>query len=277
VLKESILKSSSAESFSHKAIKYLIYESFFENTHNIVEREIEKYLGTRYADVYFQLRSGKKVVIEIQNSKISVQELKQRTEDYNHLGIYVLWLIHGEGTCVASKKYPCDMKLVRVSPAEKFLHQMYGGRVYYINLMMQDEEVKLTNLFALHFTKPIKKSKRGIFKSRYERYFYRDVNFAFIPDWNLLCTEFSGYKIARFFDKNIKYELKDELETYIYKSNLEVITKKSQIKSILKPFSKKYGEYLILSLLIELVNDKMLIMGRKFFNRLYRKIMFFPK
>ena len=122
---KELLKSNSAESFSHKAIKNLIYEYFFENTDIIAVREIEKYLGTRFADVYFQLRSGEKVVIEIQNSKISVQELKQRTEDYNQLEIYVLWLIHGEGNCVASKKFPCDAKLVRVSPAEKFLYQMY--------------------------------------------------------------------------------------------------------------------------------------------------------
>lgn len=276
-MKELILKSNSAESFSHKAIKHLIYKSFFENTDIIAVREIEKYFGTRFADVYFQLRSGEKVVIEIQNSKISVQELKKRTEDYNQIEIYVLWLIHGEGNCVASKKYPCDAKLVRVSPAEKFLHQMYGGRVYYVNLNIQDEDVKLTKLFALHFTKPIKKSNQGIFKSRYERYFYRNVNFTFIPNWYLLCTQFNGYKIARFFDKNIKYELKGEIENFIRNSNLEVINKKSQIKSILKQFNKKYGEYMILSLLIELVNDKKLILGQKLFKRIYRKIMFLPK
>jgi competence CoiA-like predicted nuclease len=276
-MKELKLKSTSAESFSHKAIKTLIYESFFENTDIITVGEIEKYLGSRFADVYFQLKSGEKVVIEIQNSKISVQELKQRTEDYNQLEIYVLWLIHGEGNCVASKKYPCDEKLVRISPAEKFLHQMYGGRVYYINLNIQDEDVKLKKLFALHFTKPIKKSKQGIFKSRYERYFYRNVNFAFIPNWNLLCTQFNAYKIARFFDKNIKYELKGEIENYIRNSNLEVINKKSLIKSILKQFNKKYGEYMILSLLIELVNDKKLMLGQKLFKRIYRKIIFLPK
>ncbi|MFW9930276.1 MAG: competence protein CoiA family protein [Candidatus Thorarchaeota archaeon] len=273
-MKEVILKSSSAESFSHKTIKHLIYESFFENTNIIAVRKIEKYLGIRFADIYFRLISGEKVVIEIQNSKISVKELKQRTEDYNHLGIYVLWLIHGEGNCIASKKYPFDAKEVRVSPVEKFLHQMYGGRVYYINLNMQDEEVKLTKLFALHFTKPIKKSKQGIFKSGYERYFYRDVNFTFIPNWNLLCTGFNGYKIARFFDKNIKSVLKGEIENYIRKCNLEILRKKKQINSIVKQFNRKYGEYMILNLLIELVNDEKLMLGQKVFKWIDRKIMF---
>ena len=71
--------------------------------------------------------------------------------------------------------------------------------------------------------------------------------------------------------------IKREIENYIRNSNLEVINKKSQIKSILNQFNKKYGEYMILSVLIELVNDKKLILGQNLFKRIYRKIMFLPK
>lgn len=272
-MKELIVASSSAESYAHKAIKHLVYNYFFENTHMIALREIEKYFGNRYADVYFQLKSGEKIVIEVQNSKISVKELKQRTQDYNYLGIHILWLIHGDGNCVASKKYPCNVKNQKISPAEKFLHQMYGGRVYYVNLDIKGKEARLKRPFALHFTKPLKKSKRGIFQSRYDRYFYRDVNFTFIPSWNLLCTQFAGYKIARFYDKNIKFTLKKKMERFTIKYNFHSITKKKQLKSIIKRFSSTYGEYLILSLLIELVKDKKLRLDPKLFRKIQKKLI----
>lgn len=272
-MKELSLTNTSAESYAHKAIKYLVYNSVYENTQTIAIREIEKYFGNRFADVYFQLKSGEKIVIEIQNSKITVQELKQRTEDYNHLGIYVLWLIHGEGNCGASKKYPINVKEQKISPSEKFLHQIYGGRVYYVNLKTNDKKIELKRPFALHFSKPIKKSMRGIFQRNYERYFYRDVNFSFIPSWNLLCTKFAGYKIARFYDKNLKYVLKDQIERYLTGSDLRTLRKKKQVKSIVKQFNKKFGEYLILSLLVELVKDKKLILSYKLFRRIHKKLM----
>lgn len=272
-MKELSLTSTSAESFAHKAIKYLLYNSFYENTKIIAVREIEKYFGHRFADLYLQLKSGEKIVIEIQNSKITFQELKQRTEDYNHLGIYVLWLIHGEGKCGASKKYPINAKSQKISPAEKFLHQIYGGRVYYVNLNINNKNVELKRPFALHFTKPIKKSKRGMFQSHFERYFYRDVNFSFIPSWNLLCTKFAGYRIARFYDKNLKYALKTQIYRYLIKSNLRSIRKKKQVKSIVKHFNEKYGKYLILSLLVELVKDKKLILSHNIFRRIHKKLI----
>lgn len=272
-MKELIETSSSAESYAHKAIKHLVYNYFFNNTPIIALREIEKYFGNRFADVYFQLKSGEKIVVEVQNSKISVKELKQRTQDYNHLGIHVLWLIHGEGNCVASKKYPWNMKNQKISPAEKFLHQMYGGRVYYVNLDIKGQEARLKRPFALHFAKPLKKSKRGIFQSGYDRYFYRDVNFTFIPSWNLLCTQFAGHKIARFYDKNIKFTLKKKMEYFISKYNLHSITKKKQLKAIIKRFTKTYGEYLILNLLIGLVKEKKLILEQKFFRKIQRKLI----
>jgi competence CoiA-like predicted nuclease len=273
-LKELVIKGSSAESYAHKVIKHLVYDGFYQKTNIIAVREMEKHFGNRFADIYFQLKSGKKIVIEIQNSKISIQELKQRTKDYNHLGIYVLWIIHGEGTCVSTKKYPYDAKKLKISPTENYLHQMYGGRVYYINLDLQNIDVKLKRPFALHFTKPIKKNMRGIFHTRYERYFYRDVNFTFIPNWNLLCTEFAGYKIARFYDKNIKYALKEQIKRDIDRSHLHSSIKKNcQLKSIIKQFKKKYGEYMILNLLIELFNEEKLILGQKIFKKIQKKLL----
>ena len=68
--------------------------------------EIEKRLSSRRADISIIINSGEQVAVEIQHSLISVNDLRQRTLDYNSKGIYVLWILHGEGNSVGSKKYP---------------------------------------------------------------------------------------------------------------------------------------------------------------------------
>jgi competence CoiA-like predicted nuclease len=272
-MKDTALVSTSSESYYHKAIKQLIYDYIYENTNTISIRAIEKYFGNRFADVYFKLKSGEEIVVEIQNSKISVNEIIQRSNDYNHLGIYVLWLIHGEGNCVASKKYPRHSKEQKISPSEKFLHKMYGGRVYYVNLNVQENKIGLNKPFALHFSKVIKKKKRGIFKSGYNTYFYRDINFRLIPNWNMFCTKFSGFKIARFYDKNIKLTLKKKMEAFIVTRRKNSITKKKHLKSIIKRFNEKYGEFMIYNILIDLVNEQKINLGYNIFKKIKKKII----
>ena len=134
------MKSTHSESQSHKLMKHLLHDFLYLNNNSIISRALEKYFGNRFADVYFKLKDGHEIVIEIQNSKISVKEIIKRTKDYNGKGAHVLWILHGEGKCAASAKYPRDQKQVKISPAEKFLHGMYGGRVYYMNISLRHKK-----------------------------------------------------------------------------------------------------------------------------------------
>ncbi|MFX0026718.1 MAG: competence protein CoiA family protein, partial [Candidatus Hermodarchaeota archaeon] len=172
-MKELTLVSTPAESGIHKVLKTLLCQNLCENNDNIIEKSLEKYFGNRFADIYLKLNNGKEIVIEVQNSKISVKELKNRTKDYNNKGIYVLWILHGQGNCVISQKSPKDKKEIKISPAESFLHRMYGGRVYYINLVHNKKNMSASIPFALHFTKLLNKRKRGMFRFRYTTFFYR--------------------------------------------------------------------------------------------------------
>ena len=104
------IKSTHSESQSHKAIKYLLLDHLYTKNNLIINRTLEKYFGNRFADVYFKLKDGHEIVIEVQNSKIPVNEIIKRTKDYNEKGAYVLWILHGEGKCAASAKYPRDQK-----------------------------------------------------------------------------------------------------------------------------------------------------------------------
>ena len=273
-MKQISLISTPAESHFHRAIKLFLYKYIYENDESIVNRSLEKYFGNRYADVYFKLDTGKELVVEVQNSKISVKEIITRTKDYNGKGIFVLWMLYGDGKCVASPKGPKDVKSIKISPAENYLHRMYGGRVYYVNLDIRRDKASLRTPFALHYSKPIKKKKQGLFKNRYDSYFICDSNFITIPSWNIMCTEFAGFKIARFYDKNIKSLLKENiLKFYKIEKKRRNIDKKF-IRKVIKNFKKKYGMYMIYNSIFELDFENEIVLSRKIITKIKNKIDF---
>jgi competence CoiA-like predicted nuclease len=271
-MKELSLISTPAESGIHKALKVLLCQNLCENNDAIIEKSLEKYFGNRFADIYLKLDNCKEIVIEVQNSKISVKELKNRTKDYNDKGIYVLWILHGKGACVVSPKSPKHERVIKVSPTESFLHKIYGGRVYYINLVHFKKNMSISVPFALHFSKLLNKKKRGMFRFRYHTFFYRSSNFMEIPSWKLLCTEFLGFKIARFYDKNIKILLKEEILSYIDQHSKSTIKGKKLFKLVIKNFNKKYGKFMILNVLIELTNNSKIKFDYKLINKIRKKL-----
>ena len=271
-MKEISLLSTPAESHFHRAIKLLLYKYIYENDKSIVKRSLEKYFGNRYADVYFKLDTGKEVVVEVQNSKISVKEIIARTKDYNVKGIFVLWMLYGEGKCVASPKEPKDVKCIKISPAENYLHRMYGGRVYYVNLDIIRNKASLKTPFALHFSKPIKKKKQGLFRTGYDNYFFRDSNFITIPSWNILCTEFAGFKIARFYDKNSKSLLKKNILNFYKIEKNRCNNDKKFLREVIKRFKKKYGMYMIYNSILELHFENKVVLSPKIIKKIKNKI-----
>ncbi len=271
-MKELSLISTPAESGIHKALKVLLCQNLCENNDNIKEKSLEKYFGNRFADIYLKLNNGKKIVIEVQNSKISVKELKNRTKDYNDKGIYVLWILHGQGNCVVSPKLPKNEKEIKISPAENFLHKMYGGRVYYINLVHFKKNISISIPFALHFSKLLNKRKRGMFRFKYMTFFYQNSNFMKVPNWKLLCTEFSGFKIARFYDKNIKILLKEEILNYINQYSKFTLKGKKLFTLVINNFNKKYGKFMIFNALIELSNNNKINYDYKLIKKIRKKV-----
>ena len=274
--------NAKSESFYHKSIKRLFFKYVSENNKDIIEKSFEKYLINRRADVYFRFKSGEQIVVEVQNSYISVKDIITRTEYYNKNGIHVLWILYGQGGCVASPKFPEDRKNVKISMVENFLHGMYGGRVYYVNINFYKEKTTITPPFALHFSLSSKKKYRKIFRSKFESYYIKNVNFVKIPSWTLLCVNFNGFDIARFYDKNVKRILKDKILRFLKEKkfrnynnsktknnnlrkfsikpngNIKYYKKKKLIKLISVNFNNRYGKSIIDESLLELVKDNKL-------------------
>lgn len=284
-------RSSPAESFSHKAIKHLILKYVEKNDSNIIESSLEKYFHNRRADVYFKFRNGSEIAVEIQNSRMNVKEIIDRTLDYNEKGIYVLWLLNGKGKIVSAPKMPQHMKNTKISPAEHFLHKIYGGRVYYVILNKHPNKTTITPPFALHFSPSNKKSTK-IFKSHFEYYYIRNVNLVKIPNWKLLCVDHK-FKIARFYDKHalkiLQFKILSFLREILKKHctnsqkrfkffrhctldsncDFQPYTNKKLVKVLISHFSNDYGTPIILKALQQLSLERKMDIKE---NLIYKKL-----
>ena len=128
-------KYGSGESESHMRAKIEIYENLIKSQY-VTKCEMERYLETVRPDISCYIQ-GVPVAIEVQISKLSLEEIIYRTIEYGRKGIYVLWL----------PLFTDKLRAKRYSPAlwEKWLHTTYFGRVYYWQEGL--------NIVPVHFSK----------------------------------------------------------------------------------------------------------------------------
>jgi competence CoiA-like predicted nuclease len=269
---------SKSESFAHKAIKHWFYNKVLENNPQVIEASLEKYFETRRADIYFKFNTGQEIVVEIQNSPITSREITLRTKDYNNRGIYVLWVFYADGKCVGSPKSPHHFKNMKISPAEIRLHQLYRGRVYYVNIQYQEERFKPTKPYALHFSfsdtfSPI------LFRKRFDSFFIRNVNYSFIPNWNLLCANYGNYKVARFYDRNAKNTLVEKLRGFAMRNNIfcnnsfyKIKNTKKFFKLTCNVFEDEYGKNIIIDAFLRLIKNKNYVLNKKYLEKIKKKL-----
>ncbi len=253
------------ETLYHRAVKQACERLFNDNGKGVTGIEQEKFVSGRRADLYVHFSIGPDVVVEVQNSRMTVTEVKKRTSHYNSRNIHVLWLLNGNGPCVASPKAPEDKRSAKISSLERFLHWMYGGRVYYVNLNRFRKGFKrhqvVSDPFALHFSLPEKKYLHGLFQDNFQYYCHRNVLVVPIPSWTLLRVEFNGFKLARFYDKNAKSFLKERIQELVRVKPHH--KERKLVKSIQSAFNPKYGKRLVLTATMELVQRNQLEMSAK--------------
>ncbi len=269
---------SKSESSAHKIIKQLMYKYILKHNSNVVEAFLEKGFKERRADVYFKFKSGKKLVVEVQNSYITPKEINKRTRDYNNKGIYVLWILYGHGSVVDTPKNPEHKKNMKISPAENRLHRLYGGRVYYVNLYTKNGKSMVTRPYAMHFSNSDKIAPI-LFRRDYDSFLVRNVNFSYIPNWGLMFKTLNSYKIARFYDKNQKYILSKKIKEIAKRFNVFTHLKfekkrhtKKFFKMIYNLFNHEYGKFLLLESLLHLVVHEKLLLNKQYLIKYKNKL-----
>jgi hypothetical protein len=206
---------------------------------NAYVANLERRVGTRVADLYCTLRqSTENVSVEVQKSPISVNQLISRTEDYNDRNVSVLWLLYAKGDVAREPKQPKSRENVKISTAERFLHMLYGGRVYYVDYSHTSQEQSAL-MYALHYSVSSKRRYRD--KRFYDGYaYYYIMNQDYIPldSYSLCTTTFNGYGLARFFDKNLVKSLQYDILRYLREEHPGV-KNKSLVKAVKNRFDTK--------------------------------------
>ncbi|UCC19247.1 MAG: hypothetical protein JSV62_14265 [Promethearchaeota archaeon] len=238
------------ETIEHKTMKAFWYV-MFPKFNQVSSKKIEYKIGDQIADVYFELKTGQKVVIECQNSQISKKKLIERTKNYSHKGIYLLWIFNGLGSCVSDEKYPRNEEGIGVLGMEKRVHSLYGGRIYYMNVSGR----KIINSpYALHFAPFFEHKKSEYNYLGYDKYYKdkRSIVLGKIPNYKILNIELKGYKIARFSDKHVSVlcteqiiqRIKEICKTSLLNGRSIKDKIKIPISSIISKLRNRYGFHL---------------------------------
>ncbi len=202
------------ETTEHKTMKEWWYNNF-PLTNSITMRKKEYWLGDQVADVYFELReTNQKIAIECQNSPLTKKKLIERTKKYAEKDIYLLWIFNGSGSIVSEEKQPRNMDKVRAHGVEKRVHNLYGGRIYYMNVV---GEVVVEEPYAIHFSPYFKHKELETSIYGHDKYYkeFQSVTIGNIPSYKIVCNEYKGYKLARFMDKNVSVSCTEQLLTCI--------------------------------------------------------------
>lgn len=214
------------ETIEHKTMKQYWYD-IFPKFNLINSRKLEYRIGDQIIDVYFKLRNGKKIAIECQNSQISAKKLIDRTKNYTMKDIYVLWIFNGYGSFVSDKKNPLNEDNVSVIGVERRVHRLYGGRVYYMNVL---GDKILNPPYALHFAPFFKHKTTDFNYFGYDKYYKdkRSIVCGTIPNFKIVWDVYNGFKLARFMDKSESSLCVDQILDHIKK----ICRDKSRVKRI---------------------------------------------
>jgi hypothetical protein len=230
-------KKKRAESFEHLKIKRHFMKNI-PHDNDIITIKEEVQIGDRIADIYCELTNKKKVVIEVQHSMILVKNLLQRTKDYNDHGCHVLWVFNGN----SFYRYPKNEKWIRILDFEKACHELYRGRVYYINMI---ESGAHSPVYPLHYTIYHESKVLPIGFEYYRK--SKTKKSAILGDLSSLKFKLfknQGLKLAGFYDDDVRTKAIDEVNQFLKEneSQLEDVKKKEDfLYLILGRFGMLYG------------------------------------
>ncbi|MBI3398175.1 MAG: hypothetical protein HZB81_07660 [Deltaproteobacteria bacterium] len=117
------------ESQKHWKAKKAIYEALVDHPH-CKKCDLERMLDGVRPDVSLYINNVP-VAIEFQNSTIEIEEIKRRAHRYLQLGIHLIWLMP---ECKPSGFKEADdgkKTIYRPQIWQKYLQNMYYGRLYY--------------------------------------------------------------------------------------------------------------------------------------------------
>lgn len=235
----SVVTENSSQNYS-ESIQHLLIKKYFRGNipldNEVEEVREEVIVGNRIADVLIELKEGRRVVIEIQHSKITETDIIQRTRDYGKEGCHVLWILNGE----SHYRYPKIEHVIVELKAEKYLQRMYKGRVYYANA---SELGMKSGVYPLHFCR-VQERVHGYYGMAYFRLSKskRSVVPGIIPSLKFDLYQHMGFRLAKFTDKNMRRECIDSLKDFL--GSYEVLDDEVLL-DVLRAYKDRFGLFLL--------------------------------
>lgn len=131
--KASCVSISRGESLYHEKGKKLLYQWLIQQE---IDVTIENYIPEikRRSDLYVEI-NNKKIVIEFQCSRIPVQEIQQRTKDYQGIGIIPIWILG------AKQFRRTGRNQMKVDPFTlQFIHRFNPQTSYFLYFLCPESE-----------------------------------------------------------------------------------------------------------------------------------------
>lgn len=114
------------------------------------------------------------------------------------------------------------------------VHNLYGGRIYYMNAI--GEEV-IEKPYLIHFSPYFENKKLETSIYGHDKYFkeFQSATVGTIYSYKILCVDYNGYKLARFMDKSVSISCTEQLlvclkEICLKKVEEEDLNEKEEIK-----------------------------------------------
>jgi len=252
----AVNKRQYSETIDHLLIKNFLTDNIpLENDVKKIDQEIK--IGNRIADIYIELTNGRRIVIEIQHSRISKADLIQRTKEYNEQGAHVLWILDGTGPY---DRKPQNEPQVHISGTEKELQLLNKGSVYYINASAEGIQ---SPVYALHFT-PFIQKKTSMFGAEYytQLKVKKSVVYSDISSLKLSLFQHKWLKLAKFSNMDAKTKCTNDVRRFLngfiaYREQKPKEAKKTfpngiHLGILIKKFQEKYGLFLLFDVLRKL-------------------------
>ncbi|MFX1478952.1 MAG: hypothetical protein ACFFCI_12545, partial [Promethearchaeota archaeon] len=118
-----------------------------------------------------------------------------------------------------------------------------------------------------------------LFKKGFDSFFIRNTNATYIPNWNLLCTTYGNYKIARFYDRSLNNTVMGILRDFSIRNNIfcdksfrkSKKTKKS-FKLVYNLFQDEFSKSTLIYSLLRLKAGKKLYLNEKALRKYEKKL-----
>ncbi|HFE9682771.1 TPA: competence protein CoiA family protein [Clostridium perfringens] len=171
------------ESEEHKKGKMILYNYFKEIYPNANLRINHRFNNKRRTDIFIEFKNGEKLAIEYQRLGLDIIPWKERQEEYDKLGVKVMWILQGNEECLKEKS-----KQIEFSFFKQIMLNELDKLVVFLDIKNM-KIILMKNMEYIH---------KGNISDKYDEIFLYSYGFGEIKineDGSISCDFYERYRI----------------------------------------------------------------------------------